>query len=136
MEARAGTEARLELPERVELRDGSAVQIRPIEPDDIDALLRGFQALSPESRYRRFLAPLNRLSDEQLRYLTVVDHHDHEALVAVSDPDEEPVGAARFIRAEDRPSTASRPPSWPTTTTCWSCSRRSARSACATARAA
>ena len=78
------------------------VQIRPIEPDDKDALARGFDRLSEESRYRRFLSPRGPLSQAELSYLTEVDHRDHEALVAVDPETDEGVGVARFIRsAED-----------------------------------
>ena len=93
-------------PERVSLRDGTEVLIRPIEPGDKDQLVRGFEELSPESRYRRFLTPMNRLSPSVLRYLTEVDHHDHEALVAESAEGTEPVGVARFIRLPDDSDTA------------------------------
>jgi GNAT superfamily N-acetyltransferase len=34
-------------------------------------------------------------------YLTEVDHHDHEALVALDAADERGVGVARFVRADD-----------------------------------
>jgi hypothetical protein len=49
---------------------------------DRDLLLRGFNRLSPESRYRRFLVPIADLSESAIRYLTEVDHHDHEAMIA------------------------------------------------------
>ena len=88
-------------PETVRLRDGKSISIRPIEPDDKQQLLRGFERLSPESRYRRFLTPMDRLSARLLRYLTEVDHHDHEALVAESVEGGEPVGVARYIRLAD-----------------------------------
>jgi GNAT superfamily N-acetyltransferase len=85
----------------VALRDGAAITIRPIRPDDKDALVRGFERLSPESRYRRFFAPLDRLSRRDLAYLTEVDHHDHEALIAHSVAGE-PLGVARYVRLADR----------------------------------
>jgi GNAT superfamily N-acetyltransferase len=79
------------------------VEIRPIEPGDKDALARGFDRLSERSRYRRFLSPRGPLTDAELRYFTEVDHHDHEALVAVDPETGEGVGVARFIRSlEDR----------------------------------
>ena len=81
-----------------ELRDGSCVVIRPIEPDDRAALADGFERLSAESRYRRFFAPVPHLSEHDLDYLTCVDHHDHEALVAVADATGEGVGVARYVR--------------------------------------
>jgi RimJ/RimL family protein N-acetyltransferase len=93
-------------PELVILRDGSEIVIRQIEPDDERALQRGFEALSPESRYRRFLSPMNRLKPTQLRYLTQVDHRDHEALVAASVSDHDLVGVARYKRLQSEPSTA------------------------------
>ena len=82
----------------VELRDGSRVVIRPIEPDDRAALVAGFERLSPESRYRRFFGPITHLSERDLDYLTRVDHHDHEALVAIEDGTGEGIGVARYVR--------------------------------------
>jgi GNAT superfamily N-acetyltransferase len=49
----------------------------------------------------RFQAPLTRLSDEQLVYLTAVDHHDHEALVALDPATGHGVGVARFVRVNE-----------------------------------
>lgn len=71
--------------------------LRPIEPGDREALRAGFERLSPESRYRRFFAAMPHLSERDLDYLTVVDHHDHEAIIAV-EPDGQIVGVARFVR--------------------------------------
>src|SRR5437660_3402126 len=69
----------------VTLRDGVSIFIRPIDAGDKAALVQGFEKLSPESRYRRFFSPLSRLSERDLAYLTEVDHHDHEALIAHSE---------------------------------------------------
>jgi hypothetical protein len=66
-------------PSRRELRDGSIIELREIRPEDKAALVAGFDRLSPESRYRRFFTPLERLTETDLAYLTEVDHHDHEA---------------------------------------------------------
>lgn len=89
----------------VELQDGSWALIRPIRPEDAPALERGFERLSPDSRYKRFLTPVEQLTRDQLRYLTQVDHHDHEAMIAfdLSRPGEA-VGVGRFVRndATDR----------------------------------
>jgi len=70
-------------PRTVTLADGSRVLIRPIAPEDRDELVAGFERLSAESRYRRFFGPMVRLSERDLDRLTQVDHHDHEALVAI-----------------------------------------------------
>jgi GNAT superfamily N-acetyltransferase len=89
------------------LRDGTPVLARPIRPDDKQLLRDGFERLSEESRYRRFMAPVNELGDEQLRYLTEVDGVDHVAWVAVrSDRPDEGVGVARFVRVQGEPEVA------------------------------
>jgi GNAT superfamily N-acetyltransferase len=64
-------------------------------------LLRGFQRLSDESRYQRFLSPMPELSESMVRYLTDVDHHDHEAMVALDAATGEGVGVARYVRHQD-----------------------------------
>jgi nucleotide-binding universal stress UspA family protein/RimJ/RimL family protein N-acetyltransferase len=76
----------------------ASVTIRPIAPEDRDALKAAFELLSPESRYRRFFVPLANLTDRDLDYLTKVDHRDHEALVAIDDSTQAIVGVARFVR--------------------------------------
>jgi nucleotide-binding universal stress UspA family protein/GNAT superfamily N-acetyltransferase len=80
------------------LRDGSRLEIRPVEPDDRAGLAAGFERLGSESRYRRFFGPMPRLSDRDLDYLTRVDHHDHEALVAIDPETGDGVGVARYVR--------------------------------------
>jgi nucleotide-binding universal stress UspA family protein/RimJ/RimL family protein N-acetyltransferase len=82
------------------------VLVRPIEADDKDSLVRAFETLNPESRYRRFLASMKRLSPGLLRHLTEIDHRDHEALVALSPDELELVGVARFIRLANDPGAA------------------------------
>ena len=85
---------------RTQLRDGTKILLRPIRPEDRSRLEAGLQRLSPASRYLRFHATVEQLTDEQLTYLTEVDHHDHVAIVALDldHPDEPGVGVARFIR--------------------------------------
>ncbi len=65
----------------VVLRDGATAHLRPIRPDDADALQRFHQAQSPESIYLRFFAPMPRLSERDLHRFTHVDHRDRVALV-------------------------------------------------------
>jgi len=94
--------------ERASLRDGTPIVLRLLAPEDAALLRRGFDALSPESRYARFLVPKQRLSDDELRYLTDVDHETHFALGAVREDGDgrgNPIGLgiARFIRLPDRP---------------------------------
>jgi hypothetical protein len=77
------------------LRDGSRVQIRQIRPSDTKLLLSAFEQLGPESRYRRFLAPLPQLGQTMVHYLTNVDHHDHDAVVALDEQGKHGIGIAR-----------------------------------------
>ena len=87
----------------VALRDGSEVLIRQVQPADAPLLADGFARLSDQSRRMRFLARKDQLSAAELRYLTDVDHHDHEALGALDQADGRGVGVARYVRdAEDR----------------------------------
>ncbi len=85
---------------QIELRDGTVIEIRPIRPEDRAVLEDGLERMGPESRYRRFFAPISRLSESQLEYLTEVDHHDHEALVAFERDTGEGVDVARFVRID------------------------------------
>jgi GNAT superfamily N-acetyltransferase len=65
--------------------------------------MRGFDRLSDESRYRRFLAPMPELTEPMVDYLTEVDHHDHEAIVALDERTGEGIGVARYVRTPERP---------------------------------
>lgn len=95
--------------ETVHLSGGQRIHLRPMRPSDKQMLLDGFEHLSPDSRYARFMAPKSTLSDRELRYLTEVDGINHFAIGAirrhlVSKP--EGVGSARFVRLSDQPDTA------------------------------
>ncbi|HXU73501.1 MAG TPA: GNAT family N-acetyltransferase [Polyangia bacterium] len=92
----------------ITLTDGTILHLRDIAPADRDELERGFEHLSAESRYRRFLGQISALSPWMLRYLTNVDGHDHVAIVATVPADEGPrgVGVGRFVRLHDDPSVA------------------------------
>jgi RimJ/RimL family protein N-acetyltransferase len=88
------------------LRDGSTVLIRPVRGTDAPLLADGFARLSARSRRMRFLGSKTTLSAAELRYLTEVDHYDHEALGALSPAGERGVGIARYIRDPDDPRAA------------------------------
>jgi GNAT superfamily N-acetyltransferase len=90
----------------VELRDGAAVLLRPIQPDDKQRLVDGFSRLSPESRYRRFFSAVPELSPATVAYLTEVDHHDHEAIVALDPALDKGLGVARYVRSVEDPASA------------------------------
>ena len=88
------------------LRDGSTVLIRQVRGSDAPLLADGFARLSARSRRMRFLGTKTTLSAAELRYVTDVDHHDHEALGALSPADGWGVGIARYIRDPDDPHAA------------------------------
>ena len=91
--------------EHVRLRDGSQILVRQIRAEDKELLRTGLERLSPESRYRRFFAPVKRLTEGQLAYFTEVDHRDHEALLALAH-NGVAIGVARYIRLAERPAAA------------------------------
>ena len=88
------------------LRDGSAVLVRQVQAADAPLLADGFARLSDRSRRMRFLGRKDQLSTAEVRYFTDVDHHDHEALGAVSRADGRGVGVARYVRDADDPQAA------------------------------
>lgn len=92
------------------LADGTSALIWPLLPQDREALREGFENLSTDSRFHRFLATVPHLSSSLLDHLVdEVDGVDHVALVLVTiDADHvgTPVGVARIIRYEDQPTAA------------------------------
>jgi RimJ/RimL family protein N-acetyltransferase len=81
------------------LKNGAAVHIRPIRPEDQDALIEGFRHLSPQSVYQRFLSPLPELTPAMAHHLSNVDYCRRLALIAETDV--EPIGVARYEPTED-----------------------------------
>jgi len=76
----------------------ASVRVRPVRPGDTALLAAIFDGLSPASRISRFLAPKRELTAAELRYFTDVDHHNHEAIIALTRRRGRPIGVARFIR--------------------------------------
>ncbi len=91
---------------RRRLPGGEEVLVRPIRAQDKGGLLEGLERLGPESRYHRFFAPTPTLGPAQLRYLTEVDHHTHEALLAIDPQSSDGLGVARFVRSREDPTVA------------------------------
>ncbi|HCF60019.1 MAG TPA: hypothetical protein DFS52_18750 [Myxococcales bacterium] len=87
----------------LQLRDGQRVLLRPILAEDREPLRDGFMRLSVGSRRLRFMSPLERLSDEQLRYLTEVDYRNHMAWVAAdASRPRFGLGVARYVRLAEQ----------------------------------
>lgn len=87
-------------PVRVVLPRGAAIRVRPIAPDDKDQIRIGLERLGTESNYLRFHRVVRVLTDDELAYLTEVDHKDHDAWGAQIEVDGgwEPAGIARYVR--------------------------------------
>ncbi|MFE6970512.1 GNAT family N-acetyltransferase [Isoptericola sp. NPDC057653] len=92
----------------VVLRDGSTMHLRPLRPEDADAIQRFQEAQSERSAYFRFFAPVRRLTERELNRLTHLDQHDRVALIGVrpgvdeeGDPREDVLGVARYDKVTD-----------------------------------
>lgn len=89
------------------LADGTLVLIRRIRPEDTFALATAMEAMSAESRLKRFLTPKPRLSRRELHYLTEVDFTDHYAVIAVyAHRPSAIVASARWVRDPEHPAQA------------------------------
>lgn len=95
---------------RATLSNGLRVAVRPQLASDADEIAAGFEHLSEESRYRRFMAGKPHLTPSELRYLVDrVDQHDHIAVVLVWPRTSRPdviLGDAHAIRLTAHPDTA------------------------------
>ena len=92
----------------VGLADGTPVRVRPIVPADKPRIVEGLAHLSVESRYLRFLRPIDHLSKEQLSYLTEIDYRTHFAWGAelAGGSRHRGIGLARYVCQTDDPATA------------------------------
>jgi RimJ/RimL family protein N-acetyltransferase len=100
----------LDYREEVALRNGRRVRIRVPRPKDRKYFQRGFAALSPLSRRRRFHMTKKSLTEAELDYLTDPEGEDHYALGAIAlgwaGREKTPVGVARFFRISGDPERA------------------------------
>jgi RimJ/RimL family protein N-acetyltransferase len=92
--------------ETVRLKNGTSVLVRPVRPDDRALFVAGFERMSPESRYRRFMGHKRKLSERELDFFTRLDHDLHEAVGAIDVDSGEGMGVARLHRHPDDPSLA------------------------------
>lgn len=66
------------------LADGTAVQLRPIQPTDADGLVAMHARFSDRTRYLRYFSPYPRIPARDLHRFVNVDHRDREAFVAAA----------------------------------------------------
>lgn len=86
------------------LVDGGTVEIRPIRPDDRDALEAFHSRQSTESIYFRFFRHRPELTDNELDYFTKVDYRSRMAFVAMEA--NRLVAVARYETLRDKPGQA------------------------------
>jgi acetyltransferase len=83
--------------------DGVAYRIRPLRRDDADRERAFINALSPQSRYQRFMHHLREPSEAFIQRLVNIDQRRNMALVAVAGDGaaERIVGVARYSADND-----------------------------------
>ncbi len=92
-----------ELESSICLADGRSVRLRPIRPEDA-AMERAFvAALSPESRYFRFMGSVRELTPAMLARFTQIDYDREMAFVATTQEngDDVEIGVARYVTSPD-----------------------------------
>ncbi|HET8657837.1 MAG TPA: GNAT family N-acetyltransferase [Micromonosporaceae bacterium] len=78
------------------LADGATVHLRPIRPDDADAVVALHSRFSLRTRYLRYFSPYPRIPPRDLTRFVEVDHWDREALVA--ELDDQLIAVGRYER--------------------------------------
>jgi RimJ/RimL family protein N-acetyltransferase len=89
--------------ERIRLRDGRELLLRPIHPNDAEPLRAGFNLLRPDEIRQRFLYAITELTPEMAARLTRPDPAKEFALVAAEPlpPGEALVGAVARVAIAD-----------------------------------
>lgn len=83
----------------VALRDGSSVHIRPVRPEDRDAIRRFLGGMSAESLYLRSFGIPN--VDWLSNWSVDVDYADRYGIVATSGPGEDTLAHAAYVRIDE-----------------------------------
>lgn len=91
----------VELEGELPLRDGTAVSVRPIRPEDAELERRFFDGLSERSRYQRFLNQMAQLPPSMLARFTQLDYDRELALVALSPGGAEFIAVGRYAPNAD-----------------------------------
>ena len=90
------------------LRDGSTVRMRPVRPEDREAVEALYQRLTDRSMYMRFHRAVRHLPEEELDLFGEPDYVDSFALVATQGepPVERVIALGRYERLTGRPDRA------------------------------
>ena len=91
----------------VRMATGRRVTIRPTLPQDAELQRGFFRALSPESRYCRFMTRVNELPEALIARFAGIDYRSHLALLAevFESGREAMIGEARYVVDEHDPET-------------------------------
>ena len=81
------------------LRDGTPLVIRALQPRDRKELIASFGRLSPRSLYRRFFGPKRSFTEKEISYFVDIDFARHVALVAEITERGRPtiIGSSRYV---------------------------------------
>lgn len=83
----------------VPLQGNLVAELRPVLSDDAPLIEQGLAGLSEQSRFSRFGIGIDRLTNQELRYLTDVDLFNHVAWGATIEGDG--AGVGRYVVLED-----------------------------------
>jgi RimJ/RimL family protein N-acetyltransferase len=89
--------------ERLKLRDGRVVDVRPLERSDRALLEAAIERLSDESRYLRFGTAKPHMTERELDRLVDVDHHASEAVLALDPVTGRGVAVVRYVQLPGDP---------------------------------
>ncbi|CAM3795105.1 bifunctional acetate--CoA ligase family protein/GNAT family N-acetyltransferase [Vibrio aquimaris] len=93
----------VEYEERVQLKDGSDIIMRPILPEDEPNHAQFVSKVSKEDLYNRFFSDVGELNHEALANLTQIDYDREMAFIAIANSDSNPeiIGVSRALLNPD-----------------------------------
>ena len=83
------------------LKDGRAVIVRAIRPDDKAKIRKGIDLFSFDSLYKRFHGAKSGLTDQELKFYTEIDYLHHVALVVALKENGQVIGGGRYISSDE-----------------------------------
>ncbi|MFT4126918.1 MAG: GNAT family N-acetyltransferase [Gordonia sp. (in: high G+C Gram-positive bacteria)] len=86
--------------------DGGVVHLRPIVPDDADAVVRFHAGLSERTRYMRYFGPTPTLPPREVVRMTTVNHQSRVAIVALLGGEIIAIGLYEGLAADNKPESA------------------------------
>ncbi|MCG7491717.1 bifunctional acetate--CoA ligase family protein/GNAT family N-acetyltransferase [Vibrio sp. Of14-4] len=93
----------VEYEERVQLKDGSSIIMRPILPEDEPNHAQFVSKVSKEDLYNRFFSDVGELNHEALANLTQIDYDREMAFIAITNSGSNPeiIGVSRALLSPD-----------------------------------